>query len=66
VLVDEYTEDWTQLWWVRVDGTAQIGGAPAAELTEKYSQYRDNPPEGPFIRIRINTVVSWSAEQPKR
>ena len=24
VLVDHYDEDWQQLWWVRVDGTAQV------------------------------------------
>ena len=24
LLVDHYTDDWTQLWWVRVDGVASI------------------------------------------
>jgi len=24
LLVDEYAEDWSTLWWVRVDGTAQV------------------------------------------
>ena len=24
VLVDEYTEDWSTLWWVRADGSAQV------------------------------------------
>ena len=24
LLVDSYTEDWSTLWWVRVDGSAQI------------------------------------------
>ena len=24
LLVDEYTEDWSTLWWVRVDGSAQV------------------------------------------
>jgi PPOX class probable F420-dependent enzyme len=24
LLVDEYDEDWSTLWWVRVDGTAQV------------------------------------------
>jgi len=24
LLVGEYTEDWTTLWWVRVDGSAQV------------------------------------------
>jgi PPOX class probable F420-dependent enzyme len=24
VLVDHYTEDWSALWWIRVDGSAQV------------------------------------------
>src|ERR1700741_54742 len=24
LLVDHYEEDWTQLWWIRVDGTATV------------------------------------------
>ena len=24
VLVDHYEDDWTRLWWVRVDGTAHV------------------------------------------
>jgi PPOX class probable F420-dependent enzyme len=24
LLVDEYTEDWSTLWWVRVDGSARV------------------------------------------
>src|SRR3977135_4573217 len=24
MLVDHYDDDWTQLWWVRVDGLAQV------------------------------------------
>jgi PPOX class probable F420-dependent enzyme len=29
LLADEYDEDWTQLWWVRADGTATILRDPA-------------------------------------
>ena len=24
LLVDHYDEDWSQLWWVRADGTAEV------------------------------------------
>jgi PPOX class probable F420-dependent enzyme len=61
VLVDEYSEDWTQLWWARADGTATIGDDPSPELIEKYPQYQQNPPEGPFIRIAVQTLVGWTA-----
>ncbi|MEV4318553.1 TIGR03668 family PPOX class F420-dependent oxidoreductase [Actinocrispum sp. NPDC049592] len=61
VLVDEYNDDWTQLWWVRADGTATISETPSPELVAKYPQYQQNPPEGPFIRIAIETLTGWSA-----
>ena len=51
VLLDEYDEDWTQLWWVRVRGRAEVhppgdpAAAPALDaLVAKYQQYRDHPP----------------------
>lgn len=60
LLVDEYTEDWARLWWVRVDGTATVTAEPEPALVEKYPQYQANPPAGPFIRIRVERVVGWS------
>ncbi len=57
LLVHAYDEDWTQLWWVRVDGRAEVveGGAVRDEaielLAEKYPQYRTNAPPGAVIRI---------------
>ncbi|WP_085997762.1 TIGR03668 family PPOX class F420-dependent oxidoreductase [Nocardia jiangxiensis] len=66
LLADEYSEDWTQLWWVRLDGTAHIlteppdHTAPIAWLTAKYPQYQDNPPQGPVVRIAVQTISGWS------
>src|SRR5664280_2333897 len=31
LLVDEYTEDWSTLWWVRVDGSAQVLAGDSSE-----------------------------------
>jgi PPOX class probable F420-dependent enzyme len=65
LLVDEYTEDWAQLWWIRADGIATILRDPAtfAEpirlLAAKYPQYRANPIEGPIIRIEITHRAGW-------
>lgn len=64
LLVDHYDEDWTQLWWVRADGLARVApiDPEAVEwLGEKYQQYRDRPPEGPVIRVRITRWTGWSA-----
>lgn len=71
LLVDHYAEDWSTLWWVRVDGTARVleagtEAAPSGErqralvlLTAKYEQYRQHPPPGPVIALDITTWRSW-------
>ena len=65
VLVDHYEDDWSQLWWVRVRGRAEIdveGPARAAALhalTAKYEQYRDRPPVGSVWRIATDEVRWW-------
>ena len=65
VLVDHYEDDWDALWWVRLDGAAQLLEAgPEREralrlLSEKYDQYRATPPPGPVLEIRIERWRSW-------
>ncbi len=67
VLVDHYDDDWTRLWWVRLDGSAQVlEGGPERDhalalLREKYEQYRSLPPKGPVIAIRIALWRPWAA-----
>jgi len=69
VLADAYDEDWTQLWWVRADGTARIlepGHPPAIErLRERYPQYRERPPEGPVIAVDVNRCSDSTAGAPR-
>ena len=66
VLVDEYSDEWTSLWWVRADGRAQVwseGGRRAAAvelLAQKYQQYRATVPEGPVVAITIERLTGWS------
>ncbi|NLE79826.1 MAG: TIGR03668 family PPOX class F420-dependent oxidoreductase [Rhodococcus sp.] len=69
ILVDHYEEDWENLWWVRVDGTAEIlekGGAESERaldaLSEKYPQYALVRPPGPVIAVRNLRWHSWSGE----
>src|SRR5687768_15374206 len=46
VLVDHYEEDWSRLWWVRLDGTARVLDEGEERehalvlLRTKYEQYR--------------------------
>jgi PPOX class probable F420-dependent enzyme len=67
LLVDEYAEDWSRLWWVRLDGTGRIVTDEAeraralAALVARYPQYRDTPPAGPVLAIDIARWSGWSA-----
>jgi PPOX class probable F420-dependent enzyme len=65
LLVDHYEEDWERLWWVRVDGTAEVldegDDRALAALTAKYPQYMASPPAGPVIALTIERVRAWSA-----
>jgi PPOX class probable F420-dependent enzyme len=68
VLVDHYEEDWSRLWWIRLDGRARVadGGperdAAVAALRQKYRQYRAGvATEGPAILIDVVRARSWSA-----
>lgn len=68
VLVDHYDEDWSRLWWVRLDGEARILTEPAstrgplALLATKYGQYRRQPPQGPVISVRLRGWRGWAAQ----
>ncbi|MXP23686.1 TIGR03668 family PPOX class F420-dependent oxidoreductase [Gordonia sp. HNM0687] len=68
LLVDHYTEVWADLWWVRVDGRAEVvdaeteAGATAIDhLAAKYPHYRADRPDGPVIVVRDLTFQSWAA-----
>jgi len=64
LLVDEWSEDWSRLWWVRADGRARVTeleGSVAARLAAKYPQYRADPPAGPMIEIAVERWTGWSA-----
>ena len=61
LLVDHYEEDWSELWWVRVDGVAEVVRSDAAvdALASKYEQYREMRPSGPVIAIEPERWSSW-------
>jgi len=65
LLVDHYDEDWTRLWWVRVDGGARTVDDAAERrrtielLMAKYPQYRAEPPPGPVIAVDIDCWRTW-------
>jgi PPOX class probable F420-dependent enzyme len=67
-LIDEYVEDWSALWWIRLDGPAHVAevGSPEQRaasglLAAKYEQYRARRPGGPLIAITPERWRSWAA-----
>lgn len=66
VLADHYDDDWTQLWWVRADGSATVVDRedamtePIRLLEEKYWQYRQDRPEGPVIAVTVDRWTGWA------
>lgn len=68
LLVDHYTDDWKQLWWVRADGRARVisnelAQALVGRLVDKYEQYRETRPAGPVIEIQVNRWSGWLARE---
>ena len=65
LLADHYDDaDWGALWWVRADGTAQVLDASSeavALLRERYTQYRDAPPDGPVLAVEVARWSGWRA-----
>lgn len=68
VLAHHYdSDDWTQLWWARVDGSASIVPPDDPEhpplatlLGEVHPQYREHPIAGPIIAIAVERWSTWS------
>jgi PPOX class probable F420-dependent enzyme len=65
LLVDSYDEDWSRLWWVRLDGRARVvadsTAAALGALCAKYQQYAERPPAGPVIALEVDRWTAWSS-----
>lgn len=71
VLLDHYDEDWSQLWWLRLEGRAEVAGASdsrlqgaARALRTKYPQYHSvelfrNPARA--LLVSVERTRSWCA-----
>jgi PPOX class probable F420-dependent enzyme len=67
LLVHHYDEDWSRLWWVRIDGRASLETSGAAfegalaALRDRYPQYGSVDLGGPVIRVLVDRTTSWDA-----
>jgi PPOX class probable F420-dependent enzyme len=75
IILDHYADDWSALWWIRIDGLARVvegdvaaGDAPARTaaieaLVAKYPQYQATAPDGPVIIVQPRSWTMWSASE---
>jgi PPOX class probable F420-dependent enzyme len=67
VLIDHYENDWSRLWWIRLDGNARVVTEEAELeramhlLVRRYTQYRATRPQGPVVAVSIKRMAGWSA-----
>lgn len=65
LLVDHYSDDWSALWWVRLDGVGRVAESGSEHrrgvdlLAAKYEQYRREPPPGPVVAIDVTGWRAW-------
>lgn len=63
LLVDGYSEDWSKLWWVRLDGRGRVLAESEADesaraldaLVGKYRQYSRQTPTGPVMAVLLQS-----------
>lgn len=65
LLVDHYDDDWSQLWWVRADGSGRVLDADQEEAQQAIALLRDRYPQqqatGAVLAIDVGRWKGWSA-----
>lgn len=68
LLADRYDDDWSKLWWVRLDAVAaeHTGGEMRERaldaLQRKYPPYRDERPDGAVLVLTPTAWTGWTAQ----
>jgi PPOX class probable F420-dependent enzyme len=66
LLVDEWSEDWTQLGWLMVRGSATVEAdaalADMRAINSRYPQYAPDERHDALIRIRPARLLWWTWE----
>jgi PPOX class probable F420-dependent enzyme len=66
LIVDQYCDDWTGLWWARADGSSVVersGEQHAvhwAQLTSKYPQYHGQVLDSAVIVVSVESWSGWA------
>jgi PPOX class probable F420-dependent enzyme len=65
LVVDQRSDDWTELWWVRADlgflGTEDSADGWRSRLANRYPQYRETGTVDSFLLFTIRSLSGWAA-----
>jgi PPOX class probable F420-dependent enzyme len=67
LLFQGWDEDWSRLWWVRLDGQARVLNSspdlaePRRLLLARYPQYSAPEELHPIVEVQIGAWAGWSA-----
>ena len=61
LLVDEYSHDWSKLWWVRLHARAHVTSSALAPLFERYEDYEDPDTIASIIVLEPDVITGWTA-----
>jgi PPOX class probable F420-dependent enzyme len=64
LVVDVYSDDWSQLAWVQLLGRVEVVEVADASsaldaLAAKYEPYRERRPPGPLLRLTPERALCW-------
>ncbi len=70
LLVDHYSDDWEELWWVRIHGSASICTPTELEvarsvLANRHARYREPGSVVGVIALAPKKVTGWTAGRTK-
>lgn len=66
VLIDDYAEDWSNVWWVRLRGAGRVvdlgpeRDRARGRLAEKYPQFGGDPGEGSVMAVDVTDWSAWA------
>jgi PPOX class probable F420-dependent enzyme len=64
--IDRYDDDWSRLAWVQLLCVAAVVGVDGRgdvleALAVRYPRYREEPPGGPLVELRVERALWWRA-----
>jgi PPOX class probable F420-dependent enzyme len=64
LLIDQYADDWSDLWWVRVHATAETAPDPTDwldPLSVRFPSYRQAGAVAGVVLLHPTAVTGWAA-----